>query len=94
MKPSELKTCASRSRERTGKTYPMSRRADPPISAIEAEMARVAICCWHGGLIKTFGDKDGRVFFCPTGNQYWRYMQKGRTLWRRLPPMPRRGINV
>lgn len=89
MKPSELKTGLSRQKESTGKTYAMSLRADPPISAAEAEAAGVFICRWHGGLINTFGDKDGRVFFCPTGMQYWRY-KKG-TFWGPLKLM-RRGF--
>ena len=77
MKTSELKAAGARVDidESTQKGLRMSKRADPAITQAEAAAATVAVCCWHSGLIKTFGDKDGRMFLCPTGNQYWRYQK-------------------
>jgi hypothetical protein len=91
MKPSELKAAKQRALEYSEKKYSMSQRANPPISVVDADLATVAICCWHGGLIKTFGGKNGAVFFCPTGEQYWRYKKRDQTLWRALK-FARRGI--
>jgi hypothetical protein len=86
MRPSELNANRLPTLERTDKPHPMSPRADPPISALEAESATVAVCCWHGGLIKTFGDKDRRVFFCPIGGQYWRYVKKANVVKQLIYP--------
>jgi hypothetical protein len=50
--------------------------ARPPIQAIETEGADTAICPYHKGLIRETGDKEGTVFFCPIGRQYWRYTKQ------------------
>ena len=50
--------------------------ARPPIQQREAEKALTAICPNHDGLIAKTGDKDGTVFFCPLGGEYWRYAKQ------------------
>ena len=91
MRPSDLRARQAPVTETKEKRYPMSLRADPPIAAEEVKGATVAVCCWHGGLIKTFGDKDGKVFICPIGNQLWRYNKPGlHTIFRAPLTYPRR----
>jgi hypothetical protein len=53
----------------------LSRDAYPPISARETKSAPVAVCRWHGGLIKRSNSSadHGKVFYCPEGGQYWRF---------------------
>jgi hypothetical protein len=92
MRPSELKAANTPTLEEDGqKKYPSSSRADPPITEAETAGAQVSICRWHDGLIKLTGDKDGRVFFCPKGNQYWRWRKANQRFWRSLKVI-RRGI--
>jgi hypothetical protein len=62
-------------------TFLRSDLANPPITNAEAQAAErsgeKATCCWHGGRINagaTPGDADGKVFFCPNGRMYWRYV--------------------
>lgn len=54
----------------------LSNLARPPIQSHETDGAETAICCNHGGLIRLTGDRDGRVFFCPKGGEFWRYSAK------------------
>lgn len=76
MKPSELKASKKKIVEDDSdkKKYPCSSRANPPITAAEIAANPVSHACpRHSGLIKTFAGKDGQVFFCGTGKEYWRY---------------------
>jgi hypothetical protein len=92
MRPSELKAAKTPAVEDDGKKkYLSSTRADPPITAAEAQAATVAVCRWHDGLVRVWGAKDGAVFFCGTGKQYWRWRKRDQGFWRRLK-VPRRGI--
>ena len=54
----------------------LSNLARPPIQPHETDKAETAICCHHSGLIRLTGDKDGRVFYCPVGKEFWRYSLK------------------
>lgn len=76
MKPSELKAGKGQLRE-ADKPVPVniSREANPPITAKETENCKHAICLWHHGLIARHPSPSeyGHVFFCPIGEQYWRY---------------------
>jgi hypothetical protein len=47
--------------------------ARPPIQPVEAEGCDTAICPAHKGLIRETGDKEGTVFWCPIGQQHWRF---------------------
>lgn len=85
MKPSDLKSATGQTEER--KPLPLSSRADPPITHEEAEAAQTSTCCRHNGLIEMTGDKDGTVFFCPIGKQYWRYSKKKRMKPIKYPAM-------
>lgn len=51
----------------------LSTLARPPITQEEAERADHSICPYHGGRPGAGWFRDGRVFFCPIGRQYWRY---------------------
>jgi hypothetical protein len=53
-----------------------SPRARPPIQPLEAQVADTAICRHHKGLITITGDRDGSVWYCPIGKQYWRYSKE------------------
>jgi len=53
-----------------------SNLARPPVTDQEAAGADTAICRNHKGLIRELGDKEGTVFFCPIGRQYWRYTKQ------------------
>jgi hypothetical protein len=79
MRPSELRRSGESNVEQKQKLLPVSSLADPPVSQEEARAAGVAICRWHNGLVKDwpFGVKDGTVFLCPKGKQYWRFSKKG-----------------
>ena len=57
----------------------LSNLAHPPIQPKETDKAETAICRNHNGLIRLTGDRDGRVFFCPVGNEFWRYSAKRET---------------
>jgi hypothetical protein len=93
MRPSELKAATKPAIENSGKKrYASSMRADPPVSEAEMRAAPVSICRWHDGLVRLTGAKDGAVFFCPTGNQYWRWRKADQRFWRRLEPV-RRGYS-
>jgi hypothetical protein len=74
MRPSELRASQEPRVESEQPRRPYSRLADPPISDAEAKAAKDAICCGHRGLIAVTGDRLGSVWFCPVGNQYWRYI--------------------
>lgn len=50
-----------------------SELARPPIQQHEAENAPHSICVLHNGLVRQTGDIEGRVFYCPVGQCYWRY---------------------
>lgn len=51
-----------------------SELARPPIQPAEAESAEHSVCRNHKGLIRfSVEEKDGTVFYCPIGRQYWRY---------------------
>jgi hypothetical protein len=50
--------------------------ADPPISDEEARNARVALCPRHGGIVGQRGEHFGDVFWCPTGEECFRYTKK------------------
>lgn len=50
--------------------------ARPPITPAEATVADTAICRNHKGLISVTGDKEGSVWFCPIGREYWRYSKQ------------------
>jgi hypothetical protein len=89
LRPSQLKRAAFAETDRPGKAkYPKSPRADPAITDEEANRATAAVCLWHDGLIRLFGDRDGTVFFCPIGGQYWRYQKP---LYRKPLRYPPRG---
>jgi hypothetical protein len=91
MRPREIKT-TGRAIENIGKKRdPSSATADPPISEAETLAAPVSICRWHDGLIRLAGAKDGAVFFCATGGQYWNWQKPDQRFWRSLKVV-RRGI--
>lgn len=74
MKPSQLGPLVGSVKEALSDLpHPRSSIAEPPISADEARAADTAICRYHKGLITQVGDRDGAVFFCPMGQEYWRY---------------------
>jgi hypothetical protein len=75
MKPSELSNKKPGAPEEK-LPYPRSDLAEPAITMEEARSATDAICRYHKGLIRQTGDKDGSVFFCPIGRQYWRYSKQ------------------
>lgn len=54
----------------------ISTEAVPPIMLKETERAPHAVCPWHGGLVKQFPQtaKHGAVYFCPIGQQFWRFI--------------------
>jgi hypothetical protein len=83
MKASEL-LASRKPRIESADTKPLavSESADPPISQTEAQGATTAVCCRHNGIIRLTGDQDGKVFYCPTGRQYWRYAK--RRFWRAM----------
>jgi hypothetical protein len=90
MRPSDLKAAKTPAIDDDGKKkYPSSVRADPPITEAEAQAATMAICRWHDGLVRIWGAKDGAVFWCPTGEQYWRWRKTDQRFWRRLRVVPR-----
>jgi hypothetical protein len=77
MKPSELRTQTTAPKAVEEKLpYPRSDLAEPVITVHEARAATEAICRYHKGLICQTGDKDGSVFLCPIGRQYWRYTKQ------------------
>jgi hypothetical protein len=92
MKPSELKAAKTRAVDDDGKKRcPSSPRADPPIREAETVAAQVSICRWHDGLVRLTGAKDGAVFFCPIGKQYWRNAKRDESFHRALR-YPKRGV--
>jgi hypothetical protein len=85
MRPSEIKAAKMRAVDDDGKKKcASSTRADPPISEAETVAAQVSICHWHDGLVRLTGDRDGAVFFCPIGKQYWRYAKRNDSFHRAL----------
>lgn len=49
--------------------------ANPAIQPAEVTDVETAICRVHGGMLRygrTLMDREGQVFFCPSGNSYWR----------------------
>ena len=79
MKPSEFESGRSaRVDPAPSKETDRSRssRADPPISDEEARTARVALCPRHRGIVGQRGEHEGDVFYCPAGDQLFRYTKK------------------
>jgi hypothetical protein len=91
MRPSELKAAQNQRVETNDKPLPVSKCAYPPISQEEARSAGVSICRWHGGLVRMTGEKDGRVFYCPKGREYWRFSNKNREFYKPIS-YSRKGI--
>ena len=92
MKPSELRAGTRTPVEAETKKQPdrsMSPHAEPPISEDEAKTAPIAVCLWHDGIVRLTGDREGAVYFCPIGRQYWRYTRKRVQFWRGLSYRPR-----
>jgi hypothetical protein len=86
MKPSELAAGPGEVSEST-LPYPRSDLADPPITEEEARTAKDSNCPRHGGLILASPlpeDRDGTVFFCGVGRQYWRYTKQASGFMRPL----------
>lgn len=61
-----------------GLSDPVSDLAQPPIHAREVEDCETAICPFHGGtrLGAQYGDRDGKVLFCPLGRMFYRWTVK------------------
>lgn len=53
----------------------ISPAARPPIMLSELDHCRDANCPQHGR-IHDPADKEGEVFFCGVGQQYWRYSRE------------------
>lgn len=70
----------------------LSPDARPPVQASEAEAAEDAICPYHKGLITVTGAKEGAVFWCPTGRQYWRYRRHTNDGFRTRLRYPKLGL--
>lgn len=87
MRPSEFGTTKAPP-TRAKPKYRTSERAEPPITEAETRSAPVSVCRFHDGLVRLTGDTPGRVFFCPIGNQYWRYAKPKQ--WRTLA-LPSKG---
>lgn len=83
MRPSDFKASQKREEPVDAKPLALSQSADPPITEAEAREADHAVCTWHKGLITVTLDKDGRVFWCPVGKEYWRYRRRG-AQWAKL----------
>jgi hypothetical protein len=77
MKPSELRGGNPAEMRPAAPDVPVniSRDAKPPITQKETEGAEGSVCRWHGGIIGRFPApaQYGKVFFCPIGQQFWRY---------------------
>ena len=69
-----------------------SQDARPPIQPEEMAMCDDAICLNHRGLIRQTGAKEGTVFWCPVGRQYWRYKGRERTGFNARLNYPKTGI--
>lgn len=50
--------------------------ARPPIQPHEIEGVETAICRNHKGLISVTGDREGSVWYCPIGREFWRYSKQ------------------
>jgi hypothetical protein len=65
-------------------SYPRSSLAEPPITSEEAGSVDLTIdtsvCRWHKGQL-THLNADGKVYFCPIGQQYWRYSNQSRDMY-------------
>ena len=86
MRPSEISHVTETPAKADEKLpYPRSDAADPAITVEEARAAQTSICRLHNGLIRETGDKDGAVFFCPIGRQYWRYTKQDSGMYAPLP---------
>jgi hypothetical protein len=59
--------------------YPRSSLAEPPITTEEAQSVDLAtdttVCRRHGGRL-THLNAEGAVYFCPVGQQLWRYSKQ------------------
>jgi hypothetical protein len=59
--------------------YPRSELAEPAITIAEARAVDLArdttVCRWHRGQ-HTHLNVDGKVYFCPIGQMYWRYTRQ------------------
>lgn len=64
---------------------------DRPITLAEKAKADTAICRHHKGLIRETGDVEGTVFYCPIGDEYWRYT-RAQTGFNTLLPYQKSGV--
>lgn len=66
-----------------------SNLARPPIQPDECEHADIAICRHHKGLVRfSTEEREGTVYFCPIGKQFWRYTQQQNSFTTPLPYRP------
>ncbi len=47
--------------------------ARPPIQPHETEHAETALCNFHNGNARAPWAREGQVFYCPIGRQFWRW---------------------
>jgi hypothetical protein len=77
MKPSEIRgRRISKTPDPETADRARSSLADPPISDDEARDAQPALCPRHGGIVGQRGEHFGMVFWCPTGEQCFRYERR------------------
>jgi hypothetical protein len=68
----------------------ISDTARPPIQSSEIKDAREANCPRHGGY-RDGSERDGEVFLCGVGRQYWRYSTRDQGMYGRLA-YPKSGV--
>jgi hypothetical protein len=51
--------------------------AVPPITDEEARGAALSVCPHHGAHPAPGWFREGRVFHCPIGDEFWRYSEQG-----------------
>jgi hypothetical protein len=66
--------------------------ARPPVQRDEAEAAPDSICPYHKGLVTLTGEREGAVFWCPIGRQYWRYRKNTNDGFRTRLRYPKIGV--
>lgn len=66
--------------------------ARPLVNDAEADEAEDATCPYHKGLITVTGAKEGAVFWCPIGRQYWRYRRHTNAGFKSRLRYPRLGL--
>jgi hypothetical protein len=54
----------------------VSELARPPIQSHEIKDVETAICRNHKGLISGAVEREGSVWFCPIGKEFWRYSKQ------------------